>query len=446
MIANWKGEVCIARTLFLQKVIVFATILSLSFSLLLFPKPVTAASLINVTTFLDQFNSGSECSLREAIYAANTDKAYGGCPAGSGVDYIILASGVYHLSILEAGSDQPGKGDLDIIDSLAILGQPGTRIVADTGFNARIFHIKSPTDSQGRVTRVISITIANLEINGGRVDIDPKGGGGILNEQANVQLSSVLLKNNIVTDKGVGGGISNLGVSTLSVINSSFISNSSGYGGAIYNEGLLNIYSSLLNSNTGAKSGGGIDNNSTSMIVDTTISNNSSVSAEGGGAGIANSGNLTMKYDTITGNVGIGIKLNVDKLTIQNSIIANHQSGVNCQKLPAASFKSKGNNLADNVDLNSGDECKFNNGTDIINQDAMLATTLTTTDTPTGYYAFANPSSPAINHIPVSDPSCNGFDQRGKVRPDGSFLGCDIGSYEQDGREPLHSFLPSITR
>jgi len=45
---------------------------------------VQAASTINVTTTLDEYRSGSLCSLREAVQAANTNLAFGGCPAGSG--------------------------------------------------------------------------------------------------------------------------------------------------------------------------------------------------------------------------------------------------------------------------------------------------------------------------------------------------------------------------
>src|SRR5687767_7755100 len=46
------------------------------------------AATINVTTFADNPATPGDCSLREAIEAANTDTAIDACPAGSGADTI----------------------------------------------------------------------------------------------------------------------------------------------------------------------------------------------------------------------------------------------------------------------------------------------------------------------------------------------------------------------
>src|SRR4051794_31257566 len=51
------------------------------FTLAAWATPAYAAT-ITVTPSADQFGSGSECSLREAIQAANTKAAFAGCPAG----------------------------------------------------------------------------------------------------------------------------------------------------------------------------------------------------------------------------------------------------------------------------------------------------------------------------------------------------------------------------
>ena len=48
--------------------------------------PVRAASTLIVTTTSDSLADDGACSLREAIIAANTDSAIGGCLAGSGAD------------------------------------------------------------------------------------------------------------------------------------------------------------------------------------------------------------------------------------------------------------------------------------------------------------------------------------------------------------------------
>jgi CSLREA domain-containing protein len=55
------------------------------------PVPVIQAAAIIVTTVDDEDNTNpAECSLREAITAANIDAPYGGCEAGYQADMITL--------------------------------------------------------------------------------------------------------------------------------------------------------------------------------------------------------------------------------------------------------------------------------------------------------------------------------------------------------------------
>ncbi|MBP9825364.1 MAG: CSLREA domain-containing protein, partial [Thermoanaerobaculia bacterium] len=51
--------------------------------------PVTAGT-ITVDTEVDDDLADGECSLREAILAANTDAPHNDCPAGSGPDRIVF--------------------------------------------------------------------------------------------------------------------------------------------------------------------------------------------------------------------------------------------------------------------------------------------------------------------------------------------------------------------
>ena len=57
--------------------------------------PIARAATINVTTTDDEVNSDGDCSLREAIRAANLDQAVDGCTAGNGADTITLPTGNY---------------------------------------------------------------------------------------------------------------------------------------------------------------------------------------------------------------------------------------------------------------------------------------------------------------------------------------------------------------
>src|SRR5689334_10298667 len=80
------------------------------------------AAAIEVTTFADNLPNSGDCSLREAIQAANTDTAVDACPAGNGADTIVLAAGVYTLSRGGASEDQNQSGDLDLLGNLTITG------------------------------------------------------------------------------------------------------------------------------------------------------------------------------------------------------------------------------------------------------------------------------------------------------------------------------------
>ena len=90
--------------------------------LVLYGSAGAAGATINVNTTDDELNADSDCSLREAVQAANTDIAVDGCTAGSGADTIVLPAGTYRLTL--AGADENGNasGDLDILSDVTIEG------------------------------------------------------------------------------------------------------------------------------------------------------------------------------------------------------------------------------------------------------------------------------------------------------------------------------------
>jgi CSLREA domain-containing protein len=63
------------------------------------PAPATAATTITVNTTSDELNTDGDCSLREALQAANTDRPVSGCPAGSGPDAITIPTGTYTVNL-----------------------------------------------------------------------------------------------------------------------------------------------------------------------------------------------------------------------------------------------------------------------------------------------------------------------------------------------------------
>ncbi|HSD85741.1 MAG TPA: CSLREA domain-containing protein, partial [Anaerolineae bacterium] len=95
------------------------------------PAPIARAATISVNTTTDELNSDGDCSLREAIRAANLDQTVDACPAGNGADTINLPDGNYSLSIAGTAENAALTGDLDITEDLTLdgAGRANTTIV-----------------------------------------------------------------------------------------------------------------------------------------------------------------------------------------------------------------------------------------------------------------------------------------------------------------------------
>ncbi len=196
------------------------------------PSPVQAASTITVTTTADELDtvSNGKCSLREAVIAANENRAVGGCPAGgTGTDVIILPANAapYQVVLGAKGENQARTGDLDIRDSVIITGA-GIDQTTVTGIKTdRIFHVINLD------TRLVRIQ--NMKITGGDGELN---GGAILNQGSRLELDRVLLTGNHATT--TGGGVSST-ISTynpsLTITNSTIALNTSESGGGVYSEG-----------------------------------------------------------------------------------------------------------------------------------------------------------------------------------------------------------------
>ena len=248
--------------------------------------PVSGApeGAIVVTTQADELNFNGECSLREAILAANLDVASFGCPAGNGWDTIVIPAGVYSLTFTGAGEDGNFTGDLDIWDNVTLLGASAASTVIDANLVDRALHFIG-----GLNAKVINITIRN-----GLTPDNVLGGEG----------------------GGIYGGSSALTVDHCVVIgnftgNNSGAINEGGDGGGIYSTGILHVRNSLISLNSTGEGyngglGGGIYGAGTMVITHTIISKNSAgdgMAGYGGhGGGIYNAGDLTLEYSTIVDN------------------------------------------------------------------------------------------------------------------------------------------------
>lgn len=277
---------------------------------------------IVVKTTADDLVDNGNCSLREAIIAANTDTAVDACPAGSGADLIILPGGVYPLEIIGPGENDARSGDLDITASLTIRGaEDGSTVIRGYGDELdetqrdRIFHIDS---SAGQVR------FENLTITGSRAN---DTGSGIYNAAMLWLSNSTVSSNRMDEYTGYyGGGIYNSG--TLTLNNTRVTANRASRGGGIYSVGDVSITQSQINSNLGDMDnyGGGIYNGGQLTIEASTVDWNLAAS----GGGIENRGHLTVRDSQMNNNAGrfrSGAFNNLGVAVIENVTINNNSSG-----------------------------------------------------------------------------------------------------------------------
>ena len=113
----------------------------------LFVSATVAAGSIAVNSFADDMTDNGNCTLREAVEAANTNTAVDACPAGSATnqDIITLPTGTYYLTIGSAGENKNQGGDLDILESVKIEGE-GVTIDASGIISDRVFDVGPAAD------------------------------------------------------------------------------------------------------------------------------------------------------------------------------------------------------------------------------------------------------------------------------------------------------------
>ncbi len=402
----------------------FAGLIALSFSSFSAVHLTKSAqsAYITVNTLDDEMVVDGNCSLREALQAANLDTAVDACPAGSGADTIYLPTGVYTLSIAGAGENNGLTGDLDIQSDLTITGSgEGASIVDGAGLD-RVFH----------VVGVYQVKIANLTIRNGSVQTAGiYGGGGILNQAGDLTVERCVLESNQAVN--TGGGIDNH--SNLTVDKVTFYQNHAEVGAGLFNDGQLSVVNSAFTQNTADHTGGGLDNNADGATVkNSTFSGNSANQ----GGGLFSAGEMTLLNLTIVQN-STGLNNNgVNPVRIKNSIIALSTAGSDC--IGGGPLTSQGNNV------DSDNSCNFNLSSDQSGVDPQIDV-LADNGGPTLTHAL-KAGSPAIDHGDNTD--CPETDQRGAFRPadgDGDQIAtCDIGAFEFNASFPKSVNLPLLLR
>ncbi len=286
-------------------------------------QPAYAATL-TVTGLGDTVAVDGQCTLREALQAANTNADVNECVgAGAyGADVIDL-TGMFGTITLTAG----GGGDLNVTGAggLTINGPGSGTLTISGGGIDRVFNIAAGSGN----TVINDVTIANGNIAGGsgggilnlgnttlnRVNVQNNTsdfGGGIRNE-ATMVLNDVRVTGNNTNAAGSGGGISNRDAAANLTINRSTIDNNGGAGnsagGGINNSNgaTLRLTNSTISGNRSSVGGGGILNPSAATMIlnDVTITGNSGAAGAGDGGGgvyLITGGTYTATNTIIAGN------------------------------------------------------------------------------------------------------------------------------------------------
>jgi CSLREA domain-containing protein len=324
----------------------------------------------------------SDCSLREAVLAAN---------AGAGGDTVTIPVGHYRLTRAGLNEDAASTGDLDLTKGVTIAGAGARSTVIDAMGTDRVFDVAVGTN----------VEISGVTITGGLAN----GNGGGIESSGALRLLRDTITGNRAAGTSNGGGVDSS--SALTVIESTIARNQA------YNGGGINFGGSL-------------------MVTNSTISANAAGGwmTNGAGGGIEGSAGatLTLASSTITGNQSFngpfsGGGISVPAVTLKNSIVADnvaHDQTLtttavdNCA---ATTIMSQGHNLSD------GGDCKLTGAGDRQGIDVKLG-------------PLAANGGPTDTHIPLDaspaidggdNDGCPPNDQRGAARPRNI---CDVGAYE----------------
>lgn len=454
--------------------VVLPTVLALMFSAL-GVTPVYAANIIIVNTAADEDTANANCSLREAITAANSNAAYNGCTTSSGIDTITFA-GNYTITldsqlppvtsaiaingkgaantIIQASACNPvtlpggctpaaykvftvsgSAADLTL-DSLTVRhgrcnGCNGGGISSTNDSNLTVTNsIISGNSAGGYAGGIYSdnntVTVTNSTVSGNKA---AQGGGGISSEYGTVTVTNSTLAGNSAS--GSGGGIYTYGsTSSLSITNSTLSGNSAEYGGGIYNSSnaSLIIAGSTLSANP-AGTGGALYNAGNMWLANSTLSGNEAYDFgggifNGGGAWIHNS---SIVFNTLVEGTDLGAAGIDGNVALYNSIVAG-----NIRLFTSTYQDCSGTIHIEGVNLFSTySNCTFSGpgSASLLNSLSLLGP-LQNNGGPTKTHALLLGST-AIgtgdNTLCAAWPVLN-LDQRGVTRPQGSQ--CDVGAYE----------------
>jgi len=201
---------------------------------------------LSVDTADDELNADGDCSLREAIEAANTNLAVDGCAAGSPTDRDTIRFALGAQATITLGSALPS---IDDPSGLTIDGQKnkitlngddkvvGVLQVFD-GAKLALLHLTVANARWGGLYNAgqVKVTKSTFSGNGNRRGT----GGGIWNDRGTLTVSNSTFSGNSASARQNSGGIANTGGANTSVgtvtLKNTIVANSSPQGNNCFGE------------------------------------------------------------------------------------------------------------------------------------------------------------------------------------------------------------------
>ncbi len=313
----------------------------------IFAAAASAATFtVNKTADTNDGACNEDCSLREAVAAANSSPE---------ADTIVFDASVF------AGPQTItfALGEIIVVNSggLRIIGPGAIKLTLDGNNTSRMI-----SNSAASVLTISGLTFTR---GNGVGATNSNSGGALMNNAGTVSVFNSVFTNNVTT--GTAGAIRNSGAgSILNVVNCHFFNNTAGSSaGAIQNfaTSVLNVSNSSFvgNTSSGATGGGAMQVNGTANISNSTFSGNNSPGGAGGGLSVngtlININNVTMVGNTATTQGG-GLHRGSTNVNffIRNSIIAGNNGIATSPDVTnsAGGLVSQGNNLIGNVGTSTG--------------------------------------------------------------------------------------------
>ncbi|MES1930672.1 extracellular nuclease [Salinisphaera dokdonensis CL-ES53] len=256
------------------------------------------------------------CTLREAITAANSDTATGGCTAGAAADMIVFGEGVAGSTITLTAGELPA-----ITDELTIGMDEMSGATVDANLQSRILTNQATLTLNG-------MTLINGMVEGSGDDgANSRSGGAILNDAGGVLTVNGGAMNNNTSDRA-GGAIEEVsgaaaGTTAVTLNGVDFSGNDAGMnpgnGGVLHVTGTGDVVvdGGTFDGNTAVEGGALWNNGGTMSVTGAMFTANTATggtadagddTAQGGGALFGNTagGTLDVADSTFDGNSAMG--------------------------------------------------------------------------------------------------------------------------------------------